>query len=340
MNVERLVSVIMPVYKSEAYIRQAILSVVNQTYPHIELLCINDATPDASFDVCKELQKEYPNIVLLENKENRGQEYTRNRGLEEAHGEYLLFLDSDDELASDTVERLVTVAERQAADVVLFNYANVVKGEELPVSVGTMENGVYTASQFAALLLTQVGIGVISCIGNKLYRTDRIRKKALRFNRKYRFNEDGAFFLNYIADAQTVCFVNEPFYKYLIRDCDSTMSSYRPQMFSTIAKARELIKEICIKNKAWGEEQQVAYYREMLGLMLNSLINEVKFGDKASFKAAVCTVRQYEDFEGTVDCLKKRNALSLVRKIAVYLLERNQVLLLRMLVKFWYRKQR
>ena len=129
------VSVIMPVYKTELYIEEAIQSVINQTHQNIELLCINDSTPDGAFDICKRYQKEYPWIKLIENSNNQGQEFTRNRGLDEMTGDYVLFLDSDDTIAPDMLEKMVDAAQREDADVVLSAYSMVVDSKDIPVVV-------------------------------------------------------------------------------------------------------------------------------------------------------------------------------------------------------------
>lgn len=112
MKKRDLVSVIMPVYMVQDFVEKAVLSVENQTYDNIELLCIDDASSDGSYDICKRLAKKYENIILLKHfisgKEatiNLGQETTRNLGLEVASGKYCLFLDSDDTLSPETIKK-------------------------------------------------------------------------------------------------------------------------------------------------------------------------------------------------------------------------------------------
>ncbi|MGL5077637.1 MAG: glycosyltransferase family 2 protein, partial [Waterburya sp.] len=89
----KLVSVIVPVYNVEDYIAQTINSVLNQTYPHFELLIIDDASPDRSLEICQQFRD--PRIKIISQK-NRGLAGARNTGIRHAQGDYLAFLDSDD----------------------------------------------------------------------------------------------------------------------------------------------------------------------------------------------------------------------------------------------------
>ncbi|GAA4310029.1 glycosyltransferase family 2 protein [Pontixanthobacter gangjinensis] len=91
-----LVSVIMPAYNSEAFIAEAIRSVIQQTYPDWELLIIDDASTDATKKIIRKLYQDDNRIRLLENSENRGTHYTRNKGIKAAQGDFIAFLDADD----------------------------------------------------------------------------------------------------------------------------------------------------------------------------------------------------------------------------------------------------
>ena len=90
------VSIIIPVYNVEKYIRQALDSVVNQTFKDIEIICVDDCTPDRSFEIVREYAAKDTRIKLLSLSENSGGGTARNRALETASGRYVMFLDPDD----------------------------------------------------------------------------------------------------------------------------------------------------------------------------------------------------------------------------------------------------
>ena len=114
------VSVIIPIYNVERYVASCIESVLQQTSTDYEIICINDASTDGSRDVVLDFMKEDDRIVLYDNEENLGLASTRNRGLELAKGDYVYFLDSDDMIEPDALEKLCAMADEESLDVCIF----------------------------------------------------------------------------------------------------------------------------------------------------------------------------------------------------------------------------
>lgn len=102
-----LVSVIIPIYNAEKYIKQCIESVRIQTYSNLELICINDSSTDNSISIIQKLSQKDQRILIIQNKVNKGLSYSRNIGIQHSHGEYILFLDSDDVLIENAIEKLL-----------------------------------------------------------------------------------------------------------------------------------------------------------------------------------------------------------------------------------------
>lgn len=126
MNTENLykvkISIIVPLYKAEPYIQECNLSIQAQTYKNIEVIFVDDGSPDRSGIIADSLSREYNNIKVI-HKSNGGASSARNAGVEMSNGEYLLFVDSDDFLRShDSLERIVTcAAQNNFPDIVGFN---------------------------------------------------------------------------------------------------------------------------------------------------------------------------------------------------------------------------
>lgn len=114
------VSVIVPMYKVEEYLRQCLDSAVKQTLPNIEIICVDDGSPDRSAEIAAEYAEKY-NTVKLVRKENGGLSSARNAGLDVATGEYVYFLDSDDFIEPEMLEELCGKADAEQLDVVYFN---------------------------------------------------------------------------------------------------------------------------------------------------------------------------------------------------------------------------
>ena len=128
-----LVSIIIPVYNVEPYIEHCINSVLRQTYSHLEVILIDDCTPDRSMEIAKALINDYENqnhnengndisFVFLTHEHNRGLSVARNTGIDAATGDYLFFLDSDDEITDNCIEILVREAEEGGYDAVCGNF--------------------------------------------------------------------------------------------------------------------------------------------------------------------------------------------------------------------------
>lgn len=112
-----LVSVVVPVYKTEKYIRNCILSVINQTYSNLEILLIDDGSPDNCPQICEEYANS-DNRISVVHKKNGGLSDARNRGIEIASGEYITFLDSDDVIGPHMIESMTSLILKESADIV------------------------------------------------------------------------------------------------------------------------------------------------------------------------------------------------------------------------------
>ena len=138
------VTVLVAVYNAERYLRQCISSLLEQTYSCLQIICIDDASTDGSLELLHDYAKKDSRIVVIEQQQNRGQAHARNVGLRQAVGDYVCFVDSDDWLAPDAIEKTVAVFEQNPlADCVLFTL------------VKTDENGInpqpYRMKEFESL---------------------------------------------------------------------------------------------------------------------------------------------------------------------------------------------
>lgn len=120
---EKLVSIIIPVYNVQEYLRKCLDSVINQTYKNLEIIIVNDGSTDNSFSICKEYAKKDPRIILL-SQENRGLSNARNTGIKKISGNYIYFVDSDDWLRLDAIEESIALAIEYDADLSLVPLQN------------------------------------------------------------------------------------------------------------------------------------------------------------------------------------------------------------------------
>ena len=117
----RLVSLIVPVYNAEGYLSRCLESLLNQTYPLIEIICVNDGSMDRSLEIIREYKRQDNRIQLID-KRNTGVSDSRNQALKKITGHYVMFVDSDDWLSPNTVEVLIEEAIDSNSDLVMCGY--------------------------------------------------------------------------------------------------------------------------------------------------------------------------------------------------------------------------
>lgn len=115
---DKLVSIIVPVYNVEKYIGRCIEAIIEQTYKNIEVILVNDCSADESLSICKSYASKDNRIIVLENKKQSGASASRNAGIEKATGEYIMFVDSDDYPCNNYVEEMVKTIEEKNVDIV------------------------------------------------------------------------------------------------------------------------------------------------------------------------------------------------------------------------------
>ena len=117
-----MISIIMPVYNSEMYLETAIISVLMQSFTDFELICIDDGSTDSSLEILERFSASDSRIKVFRNNSNKGAAYSRNRGIEIAHGHYIFFLDSDDWINFNTFEILEPYAKSNNLDILMFKF--------------------------------------------------------------------------------------------------------------------------------------------------------------------------------------------------------------------------
>ncbi len=218
-NTRPLVSIIIPAYNAETYIRKTVESCLQQTYPEVEIIVVDDGSKDYTAHLIERLGKER---IRLIRKENGGPSSARNLGLDEAHGDYILFVDADDWLEANACEVLVKEAEEQQADIVIFDYweehgRNSRRFHLYP------EAFIMTPDHNSEALYDMRTIPV----WGKLYRSERIRN--IRFNESVHISEDVLFNFEAYPLSRKAVYLPVPLLHYRILG-HSAVHGYKPQM--------------------------------------------------------------------------------------------------------------
>lgn len=206
-----LVSVIVPVYRVEAYLEKCVQSIRNQTYPELEIILVDDGSPDNCGIMCDHYAKEDARIRVI-HKSNGGLSDARNAGMQEAAGKYFLFVDSDDWIHKKLIQRTVETAEKYEADIVFFDYAGIEEGKRRTeiFTVDVPQRCVLSAEKEPRLVMC-------SCSAvNKLFRKSFWDDIGLCFP-KGRYYEDLGTIPKVMGLAGRIVYQKEVLYYYCIR---------------------------------------------------------------------------------------------------------------------------
>lgn len=218
-----LISVIVPVYKVENYLNRCIDSILNQTYRNLEVILVDDGSPDNCPSICEEYAKKDSRIKIV-HQENGGLSSARNTGLTVTSGEFITFVDSDDWIANDMYQILYNTMISQNADIVECNYF-AVNEKTSEKSVPSKENIIYYDDDgLKALFLDK---NIKSYVWNKLYKRNTIGDTTFPVGRSY---EDTYTTYKFFSKAKKIVSINQPLYFYNIRS-GSISRNFSPDLF-------------------------------------------------------------------------------------------------------------
>lgn len=208
-------SVIVPVYNAAHTIERCVDSIASSGGDDVQIILIEDCSKDHSWEVCCSLAKKYRTVIALRNERNRGVSYTRNRGLEAAQGEYLLFVDSDDWVEPQWASLLLAQAQSDPLWMPVCGFQ--IEDDAMPEKrlcvwseCGTVEQ---VPLKRAFDLLDRV---LLQQLWTKAYRRDIIRQNRIRFDETQTMGEDLQFVLDYLEAAKLMGFsmISQPLYHY------------------------------------------------------------------------------------------------------------------------------
>ena len=212
-----LVSIVVPAYKVEEYLPRCLDSILAQTYHRLEIIVVNDGSPDRCGDIMRDYAARDARFRLIF-QDNAGLGAARNVGIAAASGEYVCMIDSDDYVRPDYVSRMVRLARRRDADIVICNFfVELPSGVKIPFPLMTARRNLTgeQAGQRALDLLT-----IPSFAWNKLYRRELFTAAGITFPSIY--YEDIATVARVLAGARRVAITHKPLYHYCFRSTGIT----------------------------------------------------------------------------------------------------------------------
>lgn len=213
-------SVIVPVYNVENYLPECLESIINQSYENIEIICINDCSTDRSLKILEEYAQKDSRITIMENKENRGQAYSRNLGLKKAVGEYVLFVDADDSISLNLLDCCISVFDDR--DMVCFDYKQMLDNNlDIRQNIYQLETGEYRSRAYFSESICKDCL--IFAPWSKIYRRRFLIDGDIFFHNGIIY-EDILFTFYCFLKAGKIYNLNQKLYNYRVR-VESTMTS-------------------------------------------------------------------------------------------------------------------
>lgn len=288
------ISVIIPAYKVEKYIEICILSVLNQTYKNLEVIAVDDGSPDNTPAVLDKLSAQYPQLKVI-HKANGGVSQARNTGLAAATGDYVVFVDGDDYLAHDYMEYMLGLAKKTGAEFCLSLYSYTKQNE--PQTAKETETIISPAQAVALLLSPKV---IVGC-WNKIFKRSMLEKHNCRFAEDLFYGEGLNFITNAAQVANCVGVGNRKVYYYRKNNDVSATTSFNIEKIYNGEKSIDRIdKNLKIRTPAI--ETMLILHRSMFFI-----------GAAVRIKAANMT-EQYKDYYKKCMAYVRGNYLKLAFK--------------------------
>lgn len=300
--VEPCISIIIPVYNTEKYIRSCLESVINQTYSNIEIICINDASTDKGWDIVQEFALKDGRFKLINFSANYGQSKARNAGIQVASGKYVLFLDSDDSLSLEAVAELCEAAEKDNCEIVFYDVEYLYENPGLAITYflkghigeydGRIMSGLEALDEFQHAYNPPMLVAVLAftkrefLLENDLYFCEGI------------VHEDVLFIFQTFLKAKQIKFVGKPYYKYYRREGSTTTAGcIEKKLYSYITIYHEACKtflsqEIPIKYYETASIWLAKMYTNILTLLKSKQCKNFNFANSIQEKYRVFFLQQ------------------------------------------------
>jgi glycosyltransferase involved in cell wall biosynthesis len=313
------VSIIVPMYKSEPFLSKCLDSILSQTLKEIEIILIDDGSPDNSGKIAEEYAQRDHRIQVI-HQTNSGPGTSRNRGIEASRGEYIGFVDSDDWVDPKMYEKLYGAAYTNNAQVAICNYMEEYTNpnRSFIISHPFKENDLLDKKRIREHIITSFAtndnMGYYS-LWNKVYKREWLLEKNLKINEERNHGEDWWFNLMVFSIADRAVFLTGEYYHYMRINSNSLMLKYNENQFDLFLSGRNhllSLLHLCgIEISKYQIELDKRFVEECIGCIYKEVLLQPKW-DKASRR--IQHILTNEEFK---HALKSYNPNSLIRKILV-----------------------
>lgn len=243
MDASVKVSIIMPVYNSGSYLLPAVNSVLMQEFNSFELILVDDGSSDGSSDLCDELASKDNRVVVIHQK-NGGICHSRNAALDVARGEYVMFIDHDDEYCEGVIKTAVERAEKIGADLVKYSNRHEIisDGKEIRHYDNILIDDIVSPDQYLEKIPKLINSWALDCVWDALFRVDVIRQFNIKFDESFKHGgEDIAFCINYLQHCKRIVTIKDIYYRHFVRVGFSTSSKQYADTIENVTRLTRIV---------------------------------------------------------------------------------------------------
>lgn len=308
------VSIIMPVYGVENFVRKAIESIQAQTLTEWEMLAVDDGSPDSSGEICDEYARKDPRIKVI-HKENGGAPSARNAAIPLAKGKYMYFMDADDWAEPTMLEDMYSLAEKHSAQYVVTGYYidTYYNASEYTTQELSQPDAVYDKETFRKNAYRLFDKNLLYTPWNKLFLSSYIHENGLLFPDT--FWDDFPFNLSVIKDVSSVVVSSEKYYHFLRARTDSETAKYRAGMYNKREEEHTWMTQLY---KSWGiddENSREFLARRYIERFIGCVENITSPGCALSSREKICEIKKMLKNPNVARELRNVKAHSLYMKI-------------------------
>lgn len=323
-------SIIIPIYNVEKYLKRCLNSVLKQTLQDIEIILVNDGSTDDSLIICEEYEKLDSRIILI-NKKNEGVSIARNIGIEISNADYIAFLDPDDEVKSNMYEQMYNQIIKNKSDICFCNYNQIDKKGCTEIKL-PFSHGFYTREYIEKLIKEMIGpktlndCTVFGSVWRSLFRKDIIQKYNIIFPPNIRPMQDLVFMIEYLSKCSSMFIVNNAFYNYYLNP-NSAVTSYKKNVWDNSYSVYRQLLRICKVNDL-DDVTLERLNNHLVMFIINSISNEAHPDNINKYSHKIQNISNILELNKNVIDNLSYDRLSLKKKLVLVLMKKKSINLL------------
>lgn len=292
-----MISIIIPVYNVKPYLDDCIQSVVRQNYTDFECILVDDGSTDGSSEICDRWAEKDGRIMVV-HQLNGGVSFARNKGLEQAKGEYICFIDSDDWVDVDYLSTMLDgLSEKKIDWVVSGFYKELTDGSSIkyaPQQSLTFDLNSKHTELF--VMLNEQSLLYAPYV--KLYKNDIIRRYQIQFNPQISYGEDLLFNCQYLEYVHTIACLNESHYHYRILGSGTLSGKLRPDQFDTDYRQWKVLQSFYLRHNLWSSAAQTYLYKRLWGILYDGIFLYPRLQNKGiSYLRAILAIPEIKELK-------------------------------------------